>query len=351
LVDRLIATDLSELDEKLIRHYLHLGDRVDGPFLLPPWRQGVLLAGATRGGKSTFTTVIIEALLHHKYQFCLIDPEGDYLELPDISIVGNETAVPPPEEIGRLLKDPGQSLVVCTLSVPLADRPEFFCRLLEVLTHLRREYGRPHWLILDEAHHLVPGYSTTIAEHLPADFDNFLLISTSPHALHRAILEKISTIITIGENPDYPFRQVGEVLKRPMPDNIPSLAEGEICVWRRDTGRPPFKAGYQPPRKLRQRHKKKYANGDMGDNSFVFTGSEGRLHLVANNLMLFAHIAEGIDDDTWSWHLHRHDFANWFRDTIHDEELALVAEKAETEEDLTATRRLILNFINSKYTG
>ena len=87
----------------------------------------------------------------------------------------------------------------------------------------------------------------------------------------------------------------------------------------------------------------------MGDNSFVFTGGDGRLHLVANNLMLFAHIAEGIDPDTWSWHLRRQDYTKWFRDTIHDEELAGIAEKATT--DPATARQEILSFINSKYTG
>jgi hypothetical protein len=47
-----------------------------------------------------------------------------------------------------------------------------------------------------------------------------------------------------------------------------------------------------------QRHKKKYAKGDMGDNSFVFTGKEHKLNLKATNLVMFAHIADGIDDDT-----------------------------------------------------
>ena len=89
----------------------------------------------------------------------------------------------------------------------------------------------------------------------------------------------------------------------------------------------------------------------MGDNSFVFTGPDGRLHLVANNLMLFAHIAEGIDVDTWSWHLHRHDFTNWFRDTIHDNELAEVAGYAEALQDPAAGRSQILTFIHSKYCG
>jgi HAD superfamily hydrolase (TIGR01484 family) len=351
LIAALIENDLAELDAKLTRHYLQLGETDEGPFAISPYQRGILLSGVSGGGKSTFTTVIIEALTARGYQFCLIDPEGDYLQLPGVTIIGNESAVPPPDEIHQLLKDPGQSLVICALSVPLADRPAFFSQLMKALIDLRVEYGRPHWLLLDEAHHLVPPTSTMVADRIPTDFNNFILISTSPTTLHPNVLQMVGTIITIGDNPGYPFQQVGEILHRPVPKKIPTLQEGEICVWQLDTDRHPFKVRYPQPRRLMQRHKKKYATGDMADNSFVFTGSESHLHLVANNLMLFAHIAEGIDKDTWAWHLHRHDFTNWFRDTIHDDELAQVAKKAEKLDDPLEARQQILNFINSKYTG
>ena len=88
----------------------------------------------------------------------------------------------------------------------------------------------------------------------------------------------------------------------------------------------------------------------MGKNSFIFTGEEGRLHLVANNLLLFQHIAEGIDIDTWLYHLRRKDFTNWFRKTIHDEDLARVAEEAE-KMDAAASRRHVLDYIKQKYTA
>ena len=349
LVDQLIADDLAHLDEQLTRHYLQLGQSATGPFTISPYQRGVLVSGVTGGGKSTFTMTIIESLLRQDYQFCLIDPEGDYLQLPGVTIVGDEHSVPPPEEIHQLLRDPGRSLVICALSVPLADRPVFFSRLLEALLNLRVEYGRPHWLILDEAHHLLPSSSTMLTDRIPAGFNNFIVISTSPHVLHPGVLANVGTIMTIGENPAYPIQQVVDILHLAMPANIPQLSEGEICVWRLDNAQPPFKARYQLPHQLSQRHKKKYAAGDMGDNSFVFTGGDGRLHLVANNLMLFAHIAEGIDPDTWSWHLRRQDYTKWFRDTIHDEELAGIAEKATT--DPATARQEILSFINSKYTG
>jgi HAD superfamily hydrolase (TIGR01484 family) len=351
LMDWLIGNDLMDLDPKMSRHFLQLGETDNGPFVLSPYQKGILISGVSGGGKSTFTTVVMESLLRQDYQFCLVDPEGDYLQTPGVTIIGNDVSVPPVEEIYHLLRDSSQSFVICALSIPLADRPAFFSRLMETIISLRVEFSRPHWLILDEAHHLVPPSSTMVADRLPADVNNFIIITTAPTALHPDVLRKIGTIITIGENPSYPFKQVCEILQQPMPRRIPSLEEGEVCVWNFDQHDPPYTARYAQPRQLRQRHKKKYATGDMAENSFIFTGSEKRLHLSANNLMFFAHIGSGIDDDTWNFHLHRHDFSKWFRDVVHDEELGGVAEAAEAITDAAESRRMILSFINSKYTG
>jgi hydroxymethylpyrimidine pyrophosphatase-like HAD family hydrolase len=352
LIDQLINSELSGLNDKLTRHYLKLGEEEGGrSFAISPYRSGILLSGVSGSGKTTFTISIIESLKGKGYQFCLIDPEGDYLELPGAVVLGNEISLPSLEEIRELLRDPNQNLVICTLSIPLSDRPSFFARLMPVILELRRQYGHPHWLLLDEAHHLVPGGAGISSGWIPGNFNNFVLISTSPHALDPAILSKVGMLITLGENPGYPFMQFCQLLGLAVPEGIPALRENELCVWDRDSTRPPYKARPHLPSQLLQRHKKKYAQGDMGDNSFVFTGREKKLHLKANNLMLFMHIAEGIDLDTWLFHLHRKDFTNWFRHTVHDEELACEAEEEENTKDPETSRQHILQCIAQKYTA
>jgi len=352
LIRALLATDLCELDNKLTRHYLHLGELEDGsPFHISPYRKGILLAGASGSGKTTFTLSIIEGMVQQGYQFCLIDPEGDYLQLPGAVVIGNDQALPSIEEIAHLLQEPGQNVVVCTLAIPLADRPDFFARFLSMFLDLRKEYGHPHWLLLDEAHHLVPGQAETLADRLPEQFNNFIIISTSPHALSTTSLSRVSTVIAIGKDSAYPFQQFCELLQLPMPSNIPSLSENEIAVWDRESSASVYKARFHLPEQLQQRHKKKYAQGDMSYNSFIFTGPENKMQLKANNLMLFVHISEGIDAETWLFHLHRKDFSRWFRGAVHDEELAGVAEEAEKISDTGASKKHILSYITTKYTG
>jgi len=361
LIDQLIRDDLSQLDGKLTRHNQELGKETEQqPFMISPYRSGILLSGVSGSGKTTFTISMVESLIAKGYQTCLIDPEGDYLQLPGCIILGSGSSLPSIEEIKELLKDPAQNLVICTLSIPLADRPAFFLRLMPLLLDLRRRYGHPHWILLDEAHHLVPAAShqpsipsasEALSEMLPPDFSNFILISTSPHALCQGILSKVGLLLIVGNNTRYPFEQFCRILGLKIPDSIPSLAEDEICIWERKTERPPYKAKFHLPRQLQQRHKKKYAEGDMGDNSFIFTGPENRLHLSANNLMLFIHLADGVGKETWLFHLHRGDFTKWFREAVHDEELARVGEEAETLKDPAASRKKIVDFIAQKYTA
>ncbi|HWK03216.1 MAG TPA: HAD hydrolase family protein [Puia sp.] len=352
LIDGLIANDLSQIHGGLSRHNLELGKEEDGsPFSICPYRSGILISGISGSGKTTLTISIMELLISKGYQFCLIDPEGDYLELPGSVVLGSGSSLPTIEEIREFLKDPSQNLVICTLSISLADRPAFFVRLMPVLLDLRRRYGHPHWILLDEAHHLVSPSPGLSSDWLSDDLNNFILISTSPDTLEKAMLSKVGMLLTIGKNPHYPFDQFCRMMGESVPGDIPFLAEDEICVWERNSPRPPYKVRFRLPSQLQQRHKKKYAQGNMDKNSFVFTGRENKLRLKANNLMVFMQMAEGVDPDTWLYHLHRKDYTNWFRHAIHDEELARVGEEAEKIKDPRASRKHILDFIANKYTA
>src|SRR5258708_1120501 len=209
LIDRLIANDLSILNGELTRLWLELGKEEDGrPFAIIPYRSGILLSGVSGSGKTTFTISWAESMITKGYQFFLIDPVGGYLELPGSIVLVSGASLPSIAEIRELLKDPCQNLVVCTLSIPLTDRPDFFARLMPVLLDLRRRYGHPHWILLDEAHHLIPATTHPLTAgvssgRLPDDFNNFVLISTSPHALAFAMLSKVGLVLTIRENPSY----------------------------------------------------------------------------------------------------------------------------------------------------
>lgn len=107
-----------------------------------------------------------------------------------------------------------------------------------------------------------------------------------------------------------------------------------------------------PPSADRVRHRRKYAEGDMRNQSFYFRGPENRHNLKAQNLTIFSQLAEGIDEDTWLFHLRRGDYSRWFRDSVKDSYLAEQTERIEQRSNLQSleTRNLIRRLIDARYT-
>jgi hypothetical protein len=109
-----------------------------------------------------------------------------------------------------------------------------------------------------------------------------------------------------------------------------------------------------PGKTERRRHSRKYAEGELPpERSFYFRGPDGKLNLRAQNLILFLQLADGVDDETWAFHLRQGDYSRWFRDMIKDNELAAAAERIEAMSGLepSESRRLIREAVEQKYTA
>ncbi|OQP52543.1 haloacid dehalogenase [Niastella yeongjuensis] len=354
LIDRLLENDLQDLDCHLTRHYLHLGQQISSAdFSVCPYGPNILLSGTTQSGKSTMTTFILEKLLEKNYQFCLIDPEGDYLQLPGSVRIGDNEHAPAVEEVLSLLNNPLQSVIVCILALPLDDRPRFFNSLLSALSQMRKETGHPHWIIADEAHHMLPAPAAPSYYAIPDDFKNFLFISISTEGMNEAVLNKITLLISMGEDAAKAISAFSRFRNIPLPDNaVAPLQKGQAWVWDITAGNEPVLIKTGTPAHLQQRHKKKYATGDMDYNSFYFRGPENKLNLKAYNLMVFTQMAAGIDEETWRYHLKRKDYSNWLRHSVHDEELAGLVNSIENDEPhVEDSRHTIIELINERYTA
>ncbi|MDB5110532.1 MAG: haloacid dehalogenase [Mucilaginibacter sp.] len=352
LIARLIKDDLMELDEWLVRHYLELGKGFDGATVqISPYGHSLLIAGTSGSGKTTFMAAFLEKLMDRQYQFCLVDPEGDYLDLPGVITIGDASQPPVIEQVIQLLLHAVQNVVVCILAVPLSDRPGFFKKLLTALMDLRKNTGHPHFIIMDEAHHLVPAATADSFFNFPEDFKNFMVITTNPGLISPAFLQRVNIAIIMGELPNRSMAEFASLVTAPMeiPENI-RLQKGEALVWRKDQERI-FPIRSEMPVTLLHRHKRKYANGDMGPDSFYFRGPKKKLNLKANNLMSFIQMATGVDDETWLYHLREHDYSKWFRNAVNDEDLAINAQKIEKQEQSPdISRKAIFQLIRERYT-
>src|SRR5581483_11467993 len=135
--------DLANVEGRLTRHHLLFGMRPDGTEVrLRPYGTSILVAGPSGSGKSTSATAFVERLTEQHYQYCIIDPEGDYESFEDAVVVGTSRQGPSLEEALRILEKPEANVVVNLVGLPLADRPDCFLRLLPRLLEMRAQTGR-----------------------------------------------------------------------------------------------------------------------------------------------------------------------------------------------------------------
>jgi hypothetical protein len=132
-----------------------------------------------------------------------------------------------------------------------------------------------------------------------------------------------------------------------------TLEPGTVLLWRKNTDAAPMLVRLEPNQTERRRHLRKYAEGElMEDRSFFFRGPEGKLKLRAYNLFVFLDLADGVDDDTWLFHLRKGDFSAWLRNAIKDDVLAeqVAAIEHNPELDAATSRREIRRCIEAIYT-
>jgi HAD superfamily hydrolase (TIGR01484 family) len=354
LIDKLIRDDMAEVSAKLARHAILLGTRDDGTEVtIEPYGINVLVAGTSGSGKSTITTGLLERLSEKGYQFAIIDPEGDYSTLPGAVVLGDPHRAPTVEEVLELLGSPRLNAVVNLLGIALEHRPAFFMELLPRLQELRARTGRPHWVIVDEAHHLLPSSWIPANLTVPQQLQGMLLITVHPESVAPAILSSVNLVLAVGESPEKTIRDFCKVISEEPPEPVSVvLKSGEVLAWRRGEDRP-VHVRTTPPRTERIRHSRKYAEGELGpDRSFRFRGPDGKLNLRAQNLGLFLQMADGVDDATWLYHLRRGDYSRWFREEIKDDGLADEARQVEQREDASPqeSRAAIRAAIERRYT-
>jgi HAD superfamily hydrolase (TIGR01484 family) len=334
LVDRLLADDLASVTRSAERYSAALGWDVPSgaPHVIPPWGSCVLFTGSSGGGKSTAATGLVERLGGAGYQYCIIDPEGDYETFLDAIVLGGKDHAPTLPEISDVLRAPDRDLVVNLLGVPLHDRPAYFARLLPRLQELRTKTGRPHWIMIDEAHHLLPEHWEPAGLTVPQALEGMIYITVHPDLMAKAALACVDVVVAVGQSPEKALATFGSVSGRAVAAVPPTVLEsGHALVWDLRCGEEPRRIKVQFGTQTRKRHTRKYAEGDLGpDRSFWFRGREGKLNLQAQNLMLFSQIGDGVDDDTWQYHLENGDYSRWFREMIKDSSLAAAAEAIES---------------------
>ncbi|MEX0682673.1 MAG: HAD-IIB family hydrolase [Dehalococcoidia bacterium] len=352
LTDRLLDNELADVAAPLQRNSSLLGYEGEREVTLPPRGVNLLVTGTSGSGKSTAVTGFLERLAERGYQLCIIDPEGDYEGFEPAIVLGDTKRAPSADEVLEVLRSPDRHVVANLLGVSLGDRPRYFARLLPRLLELRATRGRPHWIVVDEAHHLMPA-DWEIASEISPPAEGMVYVTVHPDLMYKGALEQVNTMLVTGKQPAEAVRAfaqaVGETAKLEAPEE---LEHRHALLWHR--GQPGAIEFTVEEGKLDlKRHGRKYAEGNLGpDRSFYFRGPNGDLKLQAQNLMLFSQIGEGVDDKTWTYHLRRHDYSQWFNDAIKDKKLAKAVRKIEDKKGIgpKKSRSLIRAAIEERFT-
>ncbi|MBV9726232.1 MAG: HAD-IIB family hydrolase [Gammaproteobacteria bacterium] len=352
LIEGFLTDEHGMLTGRVRRHDVRLGQSLEGETVAVPPSATVLVVGASGAGKSRLATLLVERILEHGFQLCLVDPEGDYDRLPQLSALGDPRTAPSLEEAARLLRRPRNNVALNLLGVALEERPRCLARITKLVEELRVRSARPHWLLVDEAHHAMPPE----VEALPAQrvLPGTILVSASPAALAPGVLAAIQIVIAVGSDASAMLAGYCKAAGLPAPPRSERQLRGdEVLCWHRGADCV-HTVRVDAPRLEHQRHIRKYAHGSLGvDKSFHFRGPHGNLNLRAQNLTLFLQMAAGVDDDTWLFHLRRGDYARWFRDSIRDAELAdeTAAIERHFGADAAASRAAIHELVSRRYTA
>lgn len=357
LIDRLLDSDLVECEELIKTNNVLFGheDDEEGRCVkFRPHDYRILIAGPSQSGKSSVCMSILEQFASSGYQYCIIDPEGEYDQAPRSVTVGNEHYAPEVEDIVRVLENPDDNVVVNLLGVSLSERPQFLVRIFAAIQQLRRLKGRPHWVVVDEAHHMLHPYWNETFEPVWHEPGAMVIVTVDPSEISSTVLSGIDMAIAVGIEPRRTLTAFAEKIDQKLPEfDVSSLGWGEALVW--------FRHEYGCPRKIKvvaspfetKRHLRKYADGDLGSQrSFYFTGPGRRFQIKCQNLFLFMQIGDGIDDETWMFHLRRGDYSVWFRHVIRDPGLAEEAATIERDSRVSAqeSRLAVRRLIEARYT-
>jgi hypothetical protein len=183
-------------------------------------------------------------------------------------------------------------VIVNLVAVSPSDRADCFASLIAEIQELRIRTGRPHWLVIDEAHHVLPTDWAPSSPELTKQLSNVLLITVHPGTVSPIALGKINTVIVVGREPQALLREFAQTVSGENPEApAGNLDRGEALVWLRDENRVIPKLKVEPSRNEHQRHRRKYAEGELeADRSFYFKGPDGALNLRAQNLNTFVQL-------------------------------------------------------------
>jgi phosphoglycolate phosphatase (TIGR01487 family) len=238
VVAGMIESDLATMPPKRPRRVLCIGKDSEGRDVHLPTVHGSILVTGEPAITSDLTTALMNRLCKSGYQFCVLDTRGAYVDFKHAVVFGTPENPPSVREVLTALDQPDMQAVVCLSAIAEADRAAFVQRLLLPLRELRETAGRPHWIVLDEAHDLLR--ASARSDESPASAaENTIYVTADPVALAPAILASVEGVVACGDQAAATidaFAAAVEWQKPALPRD--RVQDDQALVWFRRSERP-----------------------------------------------------------------------------------------------------------------
>lgn len=345
LIDMLLQKDAALVPVERIG--VQLGRTADARKVWLPPESVLLVIGNSGSGKSSYVTWLTERMVEAHQGFCIIDPEGDYLSLDGAVTVGGLTTPPTTEESLHHLLQARLNVVVSTLALDPAARLQLFGELLPFIQQLRSSTGRPYWMVVDEAHYMLPH----CAAWPPGFLANMgaIIVALDFDQVCPSLLDAVDVLVTLGSTARELVQRYAQHTQRRCPEfPARSSAPDYFCLWDVRHGGDVVLMAQQQPEQKHHRHSGKYAVGDVGAwHAFYFPSLDQR----ASNLAEFLSSLARLDDPAFRQHREAGDFSNWFREVIRDDVLANETRLLENDASvpLRDAQEQIVHLVQSRY--
>jgi hydroxymethylpyrimidine pyrophosphatase-like HAD family hydrolase len=353
--------------QRSARHRIALGwvAATSEPVTIPARAINVLIHGDPHSGKSWLAGALVERLAGARYAVCVIDPEGDYRvlsRLPGVTWVEITESAEVDRALERLAQDPTASVVLDLSNLAHAAKVSLIGRALRIVREMRRRAGRPHWVLVDEAHYSLHADGVAL-EAVGIEDRGFCLVTYRPSWLRDGVIRAIDVFVLARTTvePELAFLRAtlptGDGVDA-MVDALARLPRGEFLMVERS---PDGRAGSvftfvaAPRQTVHVRHLAKYVDSEVPPGrEFLFRGADGHVRGSADSLQSFRRAVAICPAELLAHHAWHGDFSRWVRDVFADSELARQLRKAEARwrrGELPDLRRTIDVLITLRYGG
>ena len=358
LPDRLVVPDTA-------RHRISIGwvAATSEPVAIPARGVNLLIHGDPHSGKSWLAGALVERLVAARYSVCVVDPEGDYRVLAHLPGM-TWTEVHEPGDVDRALDgyrhDPSASTVLDLSSLPHALKVAVIERALHMIRQIRQSVGRPHWILIDEAHYSLHGGGIA-AEALDDTDRGFCFVTYRPSWLRDRVIDAVDIFILARTTGGEELAFLGAALpavvggEAGISEALARLPRGEFLLVQCNRGHRPSALTFvaAPRQTVHVRHLAKYVDSCVPPGrEFRFRGPDGRVSASADSLHSFRRVVTTAPDDVLAHHAGHGDFSRWVHDVFADAELARQLRKVEARwrrRELADLRRTIDALITVRY--